>query len=108
VERLTESLQAALFTYQTVATRKRPGSSAFRPVLQPDLKHSPNLASGPTLRTAAAYLKDAVKSLAGRLQDVDSLSQMIENFDNISSDEIIEVRPFFEFLLIQADVERDY
>lgn len=38
VEGLVESLEAAILTYQTVATRKRADTNAFRPVLLPALK----------------------------------------------------------------------
>lgn len=38
VESLVESLEASILTYQTVATRKRAATNAFRPVWLPSTK----------------------------------------------------------------------
>lgn len=43
LENLIESLEAALLTYQSIATRKKAGSNAFRPVFLPSLKYIANM-----------------------------------------------------------------
>ncbi|GAA5919036.1 hypothetical protein JCM1841_003712 [Sporobolomyces salmonicolor] len=94
VDALVESLEAALLTYQSVATRKRAGTNAFRPVLLPTFKYGESSASGQTLGSAAAFLRDTTQILDERLQDLTSLSEMIENFETKPLDEIEEVFSF--------------
>ncbi|GAA5862929.1 hypothetical protein JCM1840_002329 [Sporobolomyces johnsonii] len=94
VDALVESLEAALLTYQSVATRKRAGTNAFRPVLLPTFKYGESSASGQTLGSAAAFLRDTTQILDERLQDLTTLSEMIENFETKPLDEIEEVFSF--------------
>ena len=94
VETLAESLESALLSYETIATRKRPGSDTFRPVLLPTLKFGENSASGQSLGSMGAFLRETTQTLEARLQDVDTLADMLEDFDAKSLDEIEEM---FEF-----------
>lgn len=89
-----ESLESALLSYETIATRKRPGSDTFRPVLLPTLKFGENSASGQSLGSMGAFLRETTQTLEARLQDVDTLADMLEGFDAKSLDEIEEM---FEF-----------
>ncbi|GAA5979980.1 hypothetical protein JCM10908_001488 [Rhodotorula pacifica] len=94
IDTLAESLQSALLSYENLATRKRPGSETFRPALLPTLKFGENSASGQSLGSMGAFLRETAQTLESRLQDVDALADMIEGFDSKSLDEIEEM---FEF-----------
>ncbi|BGP36830.1 hypothetical protein JCM10449v2_000732 [Rhodotorula kratochvilovae] len=94
VDTLVESVEAALLTYQSVATRKRAGTNAFRPVLLPSLKYGESSASGQSLGSLSGFLRDAAQVLAARLQELDTLADMLDGFDTKPLDEIEEV---FEF-----------
>ncbi|KPV78555.1 uncharacterized protein RHOBADRAFT_51011 [Rhodotorula graminis WP1] len=94
VDTLVESVEAALLTYQSVATRKRAGTNAFRPVLLPSLKYGEHGASGQSLGSLCAFLRDASQVLSARLQELDTLADMLDGFDSKPLDEIEDV---FEF-----------
>ena len=94
VDTLVESVEAALLTYQSVATRKRAGTNAFRPVFLPSLKYGENSASGQSLGSLCAFLRDAAQVLSSRLQELDTLADMLDGFDSKPLDEIEDV---FEF-----------
>lgn len=81
-------------TYQSVATRKRAGSDAFRPVVLPTLKYGESNASGQSLGSLCAFLRDATQVLSARLKELDTLSDMLDGFDTKPLDDIEEV---FEF-----------
>ncbi|KAI5480028.1 nuclear pore complex protein Nup205 [Pseudohyphozyma bogoriensis] len=88
VETLVESLETAILTYHSVATRKRAGTNAFRPVWLPSL--SLENASAPTLGSASAFLKDVVVDLSKRLEDVVGVSTRLEHFDATPVEELEE------------------
>ncbi|GAA6005529.1 hypothetical protein JCM10207_005238 [Rhodosporidiobolus poonsookiae] len=94
VDELIESLEAALLTYQSVATRKRAGTNAFRPVLLPTLKYGESSASGQSLGSAMAFLRDTAQVLQERLEEADALADMLDGFEDKPLEEIEEV---FEF-----------
>ncbi|KDE08259.1 hypothetical protein MVLG_01525 [Microbotryum lychnidis-dioicae p1A1 Lamole] len=91
VETLVESLEAAILTYQSVATRKKPGTNAFRPVWAPSLS-----ATEATLGSAGAFLRDTAMVLKTRLDDVTRLVGYLDGFDTTSLEEIEEVFSFPE------------
>lgn len=113
VQTLVEALETATLTYQTVATRKKAGSNAFKPLLLPSFKYSetsrgardPPLSqfshhrltssylccSAPSLGSATAFLKDTVILLQERLLDVADLADRLDNFDATAMDELEEV-----------------
>lgn len=94
VETLAESLQSALLAYENLATRKRPGSDAFRPVLLPTLKFGENSASGQSFGSMGAFLRDVARVLEARLHEVDSLAELLDSFDSRSLDEIEDIFDF--------------
>lgn len=94
VESLAESLQSALLAYENLATRKRPGSDAFRPVLLPTLKFGENSASGQSFGSMGAFLRDVSRVLEARLHEVDSLAELLDSFDSRSLDEIEDIFDF--------------
>ncbi|SCZ90946.1 BZ3500_MvSof-1268-A1-R1_Chr1-3g02409 [Microbotryum saponariae] len=91
VETLVESLEAAILTYQSVATRKKQGTNAFRPVWAPSLS-----ATEATLGSAGAFLRDTAMVLKTRLDDVTRLVGYLDGFDTTSLEEIEEVFSFPE------------
>ncbi|BGP12970.1 hypothetical protein JCM10213_006609 [Rhodosporidiobolus nylandii] len=94
VDELVESLEAALLTYQSVATRKRAGTNAFRPVLLPTLKYGESAASGQSLGSAMAFLRDTASVLYDRMEEATALAEMLDGFDAKSTE---EVEDLFEF-----------
>lgn len=94
VDTLVESAEAALLTYQSVATRKKAGTNAFRPVLLPTLRYGENAASGQSLGSMAAFLRDAAQVLSSRLQELDTLADLLDGFDNKPLDEVEAVFDF--------------
>ncbi|GAA5994814.1 Nup192p [Rhodotorula paludigena] len=94
VDTLVESVEAALLTYQSVATRKKAGTNAFRPVLLPTLRYGENAASGQSLGSMAAFLRDAAQVLSSRLQELDTLADLLDGFDNKPLDEVEAVFDF--------------
>ncbi|SCV68829.1 BQ2448_950 [Microbotryum intermedium] len=96
VETLVESLEAAILTYQSVATRKKQGTNAFRPVWAPSMSVTEGTASGSTLGSAGAFLRDTASVLKTRLYDVSRLMGYLDGFDTTSLEEIEEVFSFPE------------
>lgn len=108
VQTLAESLQAAILTYQSVATRKRAGTNAFRPLLLPSVQYNERAAglsgasdlapadlsltrSAPSLGTAIAFMQDASASLKHRLREMTEVTDKVDKFDSLALEEIEEV-----------------
>ncbi|GAA6062083.1 hypothetical protein JCM10212_006506 [Sporobolomyces blumeae] len=94
VDGLVESLEVALLTYQSTATRKRAGTNAFRPVLLPTTRTGDNAPGGQNLGSAAAFMRDTTALLEERLHDSAALADMLENFDSKPLDEVEEIFAF--------------
>ncbi|KAL8292911.1 hypothetical protein RQP46_000605 [Phenoliferia psychrophenolica] len=75
LEQLVESLQGAVFTYHNIATRKRLGTNAFRPVWSPSVSTS---ASAPTLGTASLFIRDLTNTLAVRLLYAAQVAELLD------------------------------
>ncbi|BGP04990.1 hypothetical protein JCM10049v2_000792 [Rhodotorula toruloides] len=104
VDTLVESLEAALLTYQSVSTRKRAGTNAFRPVLLPTLKYGENSASGQSLGSMGAFVRDTTQVLEARLQELDTLADLLDGFEGKPLDEVEEM---FEFPREEDESEAD-
>lgn len=104
VDTLVESLEAALLTYQSVSTRKRAGTNAFRPVLLPTLKYGENSASGQSLGSMGAFVRDTTQVLEARLQELDTLADVLDGFESKPLDEIEEM---FDFPKEEDESEAD-
>ncbi|GAA5831477.1 hypothetical protein JCM11251_004037 [Rhodosporidiobolus azoricus] len=96
VDALVESLEAALLTYQSVATRKRgDAANSFRPVLLPTLKFGETAASGQSIGSALAFLRDTAQVLNERLEENEKLTEMLEGFE--AGGDLGEIEEVFEF-----------
>ncbi|GAA5989348.1 hypothetical protein JCM11641_002770 [Rhodosporidiobolus odoratus] len=94
VDSLIESLEASLLTYQSVATRKRAGTHAFRPVFLPTLRFGENAACGQSLGSAGAFLRDTTTILNDRMGENRALADMLEGWEGKSLEEVEEVFDF--------------
>ncbi|KAM0793089.1 hypothetical protein ACM66B_000571 [Microbotryomycetes sp. NB124-2] len=94
VHTVAEALQAALFTYFSIATRRRAGTNAFKPVLLPIARASEKPVAGPTLASAGAFVCDVSTALVERLADTEQTASYIDAFDSTSLEEIEEAFAF--------------
>ncbi|KAK4058181.1 hypothetical protein OIO90_000920 [Microbotryomycetes sp. JL221] len=94
VHTVVEALQAALLTYHSIATRRRAGTNAFRPVLLPIAKTSEHGTLGPTLASAGSFICDVASTLAERLRDAERTTDYVDNFDATSLEEVEEAFAF--------------
>ncbi|KAK4054774.1 hypothetical protein OIV83_000698 [Microbotryomycetes sp. JL201] len=94
VHAVAEAVEAALFTYFSVATRRRPGTNAFKPVLLPIGRTSDKPSAGPSLASTGAFLCDVATGLVERIADAERTTECIDAFGTIALEEIEEAFAF--------------
>ena len=86
---LVESLQAALLTYQVVATAKKPAGT-FQPVWTAQLGRNGGGQDMVTLGGAAQFAKDVVAALEGRLEEAKLVRDRLDRWDETDVAEVEE------------------
>ena len=82
------SVETAILTYHSAATRKRSSIDSFRPVWLPSMDHGARDSATATMRTATTFLENTAESLSKSLKDLEAVVAKTSKLASVPLDEL--------------------